>query len=113
VFLYFVQNGEINLSGSGQLNLSPMTSGAYRGVLFHESDGLAQSNVSLKRADGAVLRGLINLPSRNFTVDGSGSAVMDEVNMLVNRLTTNGNGSWTFKAAPSSAFQVGVPYLKS
>ena len=113
VLLYFAENSTLNLSGSGVLSLYAPTSGKYKGVLFHEADGLLQTNVPLKRANGAVLRGLINLPSRNFTVDGSGSAVMDEVNMVVNRLTTNGNGSWTFKAAPVSTFQVGVPYLAS
>jgi hypothetical protein len=112
VFLYFPQASNLNLGG-GTVTLTAPTAGTYKGVLFHEVAGLTPTNVSLHRSSGAVLRGLINLPSRNFTVSGSSSAVMDEVNMIVNRLSTHGSGTWTFKAGPVSTFQVGTPYLAS
>jgi hypothetical protein len=114
VMLFMREASSLNLSGSGRLTLTAMTApGAFRGVLFHETPGLPVSNISLHRADGAVLRGLINLPSRNFNVSGSGSAILDEVNMVANKLTTSGNGRWSFRAAPPSSFQRGVVYLKS
>jgi hypothetical protein len=112
VFFFFEDASLLVLSGNG-VNLTAPTSGAYKGVLFHERPGVSTvTDVSLKRTNGAYMRGLINMPSRNFEVDGSGSAIIDDVTMVVRQLRTGGSGAWRFNTAPVSNFDAGAPYLK-
>jgi hypothetical protein len=113
VYIYFASASDLDLGGSGDVRLTAPSSGSYRGVLFHEAAGLRPSEVNLQRGRGGFLRGVILLPSRNFSVGGSGSATVDEVTMLINRLSTGGSGTWTFMPAPSSVADAGVPILRS
>jgi hypothetical protein len=113
VYIYFASASVLDLGGSGDVRLTAPSSGSYRGVLFHEAAGLPLSEVSLQRSRGGFLRGVILLPSRNLSIGGSGDATIDEVTMLINRLSTGGSGTWTFKPAPSSVADAGFPVLRS
>ena len=111
--MYFAGASELDLSGSGTLTLTAPADGEQQGVLMNEASGLPGSEVFIHHSPNSFLRGLIHLPSRNFNVRGSANAVADEVSMIVNRLSTHGSSTWTFKPAPASAAEVGVPTLRS
>lgn len=113
VSIYFADASTLTLEGTGELRLTAPTAGAHQGVLFHEASGLPKSDVRITRSGAGLLRGVINLPSRNLFVASSGSTTTDEVTMVVNKMTVEGSGSWSFKSAPPSVADRlrGYPYL--
>jgi hypothetical protein len=56
----------------------------------------------MTRGGTGLLRGVVNLPSRNLFVASSGTTTTDELTMVVNRATMEGGGSWSFRSAPPS-----------
>jgi hypothetical protein len=111
--IYFADSTRLELGDSGQVVLSGPTSGPYQGVLMSENLAITTAtSMSFKRSSGAFLKGVIHLPSRHITVGGSGSAVMDEVTMVVRSISTDGAGTYSFKPAPLSVAHVGEAVLK-
>jgi Flp pilus assembly protein TadG len=114
VFIYFADSTQLVLGDQGQSGrvfLTAPASGPHQGVLMSEAPGLTASPMSFKRSSGAFMRGVIHLPSRHVSVGGSGSAVMDEVTMVVNSIATDGSGAYTFKPAPLSVAHSGEAVL--
>jgi hypothetical protein len=113
VSIYLADNSTVRLEGTGELRLTAPTTGARQGVLFHEAPGLPQSTMTITRSGAGMLRGVMNLPSRNVFVASSGTTTTDELTMVVNRLTMEGSGTWRFTSAPPSVADRlrGFPYL--
>ena len=103
VFIYFADASTLTLESEGDLRLTAPPTGVHQGVLFHEAPGLPRSEMRFTRSGSGLLRGVVNLPSRNLFIASSGSTTHDQVTLVVNRLAMEGSGVWTFSAAPSSA----------
>lgn len=102
VTFYFADATTMTLEGSGELRLTAPTTGAYQGVLFNEAPNLPQSTIRMTRSGAGLLRGVMNLPSRNLFVASSGNTTTDELTMVLNRATIEGSGAWSFRSAPPS-----------
>jgi hypothetical protein len=113
VMFYLADASAITLEGTGPLRLTAPTTGVNQGVLFHEASGLAQSAFRMTRSGSGLLRGVMNLPSRNLFVASSGSTTTDELTMVLNQFTMEGSGAWTFTSAPPSVVDrlTRQPYL--
>ncbi len=80
--------GGITLSGNGSYNLSPMTTGAYAGiVIFQTRDNSTALTIS---GNASGMSGMIYAPKAALTE--SGNAALD-VSLIVDTLSISGNGA--------------------
>jgi Ca2+-binding RTX toxin-like protein len=82
--------GAINLSGNGNFNLTPASSGAYAGtVMFQSRDNTKAASLSGNATLGG-LKGVIYAPAAQLTLSGNGSL---KATLIVDNLRLSGNAS--------------------
>jgi Flp pilus assembly protein TadG len=95
VTFYFADsNSFIQINGNSRMELSAPTTGDQWGVLFYEPNGLSRSQITFNGGQNQPLKGLIYLPSRDVTYNGSSSLSSDELTMVLNTLLLNGASNW-------------------
>jgi hypothetical protein len=78
-------------NGSGTLNLSAPTSGAYNGILFYQNPNNADA-MSINGSGTLNLQGIIYAPGSDLTLNGSGGSQFYTA-LVTNSLTFNGSGT--------------------
>jgi hypothetical protein len=93
VMLYLTgPNASISLTGQGSVNLTPMTSGPYKGVAIFQD----RTDSNSGRLDGngnLSISGTIYAPDANLTMTGNGATDVFGSQVIANTLTTKGNGT--------------------
>jgi hypothetical protein len=89
VMIYNTGGGSINLSGTGNVSLNPMTSGTYAGLtLFQDRSNTASATMS--GGSNISNTGTFYVPSATLTLSGtSGTAVMG-AQFIANKVTFSG-----------------------
>ena len=93
VTFYFDDTSIIQFNSGVRADLTPPTSGDYEGVLFFERQGLPPSPFILNDTRGFDFSGLIQLPSRNVTVNGNGDVRQRDALLVFRSLIFN-NSRW-------------------
>jgi hypothetical protein len=89
VFIYNTGGGKINLSGTGDVSLSPMTTGTYAGLTVFQ-DRSSTTAATLSGGTNINLSGTFYFPSASLTMSGtSGTAVMG-AQMISKSMTFSG-----------------------
>ena len=96
VTFYFDDTSKIQFNSGVQSDLTPPTSGTYENVLFFERPGLPRTNFVFNDTRGFELTGLIQLPSRDVTVNGNGNVRQRDALLVFNSLTFN-NARWELR----------------
>jgi hypothetical protein len=76
-----------DLSGTGDLDLSPMTTGDYHGITLWQDEQITDSFTM--RGSNDLLAGLVYVPGATFDV--SGNSVFDTVQLVVKKFLLSGN----------------------
>ena len=89
VTFYFPDESSIQFNRGMTMNLSAPTSGAYRGILFYEADGLPASNWAWDSSVSESLDGLVYLPSRNLIWNSPNTVVSHQLTLVANSAIFN------------------------
>jgi hypothetical protein len=87
----FYTLGADTLTGSGSMNITAPTSGAYNGVLIYQPSS-DTSAMSVTGSGGDKITGILYAPAAPLTLTGSGS-VNVTLDMIVDRMSVTGSGS--------------------
>lgn len=98
VTFYFADTSYIQFNGTVKLSLTAPTSGTYANILMYEASGLAKSAFTINATAGALLNGLIWLPSRQLTLNSGASATAENLTLVLDTLIVN-TVNWTLDAA--------------
>jgi hypothetical protein len=93
VTFYFVNGGNVQLSGDGLVNLSAPTSGPYSGILFFGSRTTAGSSQSLTGNTGSTFQGAVYMPASDVTFTGSSSTASGCTQIIGRTVTFTGNSN--------------------
>jgi hypothetical protein len=93
-------NAAISMTGNGAVNLSPMTTGPYAGmVLFQDR---SDSNGDKLTGNGNLnITGTIYSPDASMTAVGNGTTDVFGSQIIANTLTVKGNGTVNVDYNPS------------
>ena len=84
--------GPINLSGSGNLTFSALSSGSYQGILFYQDRSVSYAAANTYTGSGNVT-GTFYFPSTSLTYSGSGNALAQAI--VASKVTMSGSGNFT------------------
>jgi hypothetical protein len=109
VMLYVTgPSAAISMTGNGAVNLSPMTTGPYAGlVLFQDR---SDSNADVLHGNGNLnITGTIYTPDAGMTATGNGTTDVFGSQIIANNLTVKGNGTVNVDYNPSLTPNVSAP----
>jgi hypothetical protein len=90
VFIYNTGGGSINLSGTGNISLSPMTSGTYAGItIFQDRSNTASATMS--GGSNISNTGTFYFPDATVTLSGSGSVGVMGSQFIANKMSFSGS----------------------
>jgi Flp pilus assembly protein TadG len=93
VMLYLTgANAAINLTGQGAVNLTPMTTGPYAGIIIFQ-DRSDYNGGTMKGNGNLNISGTIYAPAANITAVGNGSTDVFASQIIANSMTMKGNGT--------------------
>ncbi|MEP2439391.1 MAG: TadE/TadG family type IV pilus assembly protein [Roseibium sp.] len=81
----------LTVQGSSEVNLAAPDNGTYKNLLIFEAPGLQSSNSQYKLDGEMNMEGLVYLPSRNLHLNGSGEVNGDELTLVLNQLSLDGD----------------------
>jgi hypothetical protein len=84
-------NGALSITGSGAVNLSAPTTGAYNGILFYQ-DPNDTNSMKFAGSSGSTIAGIFYAPSASLSLSGADGTVF-YANMVVNTLSISGNNN--------------------
>jgi Flp pilus assembly protein TadG len=99
----------VDITGSGNINLTAPTSGPYQGVLFFE-DRNAPSGETDKVTGSGNLNVVGDLYFKNSTLDVTGSGSSTDVAIIANKLSITGSGNFA-ETVLSTASAPSVPMI--
>ncbi len=94
-------HGSINITGSGTVWLTPMTTGPYRNLLFFQDRGNTQP-FTVTGSGSLTVAGTIYVPSATATYAGSGS--VRAVQIISDRATVSASADLTIPWSPESFY---------
>jgi Flp pilus assembly protein TadG len=107
VTFYFPDTSYIQFNGTVSLNLAAPTSGTYANLLMYEASGLAKSGFSMNATNGATLKGLMYLPSRQLTLNSGASVASQSLTMVLDTLTVN-TANWSLDTSSKTIAAAGA-----
>ena len=94
--------GTINIGGSGYVNLSAPTSGAYQGVtVFYDRNNSAGLSIV---GNGSQLSGTVYAKSATMTITGNSGNMADNSLIVVDQFFFNGNTGFIDNFTPGSNY---------
>jgi Flp pilus assembly protein TadG len=97
-------NAAITLNGNGAVNLTPLTSGPYKGITFFQDR--SDTNAGTLTGNGNVnIAGAIYAPAAALTAVGNGTTDVFGSEIIANTLTVKGNGNVNVNFDTSQNFQ--------
>ena len=103
-------NAAINLTGQGNVTLSPMTTGPYAGVTIFQ-DRSDSNGGAMKGNGNLTISGTIYAPAANITATGNGTTDAFGSQIIANSMTMKGNG--TVNVAFDSGATAPVPSTRN
>jgi hypothetical protein len=89
VFIYNTGGGSINLTGTGGISLSPMTSGAYAGITMFQ-DRASTNSVSMSGTSNISNTGTFYFPSATVDLTGTSGVATFGAQFIVNKIAFTG-----------------------
>ena len=89
VFIYNTGGGAINLSGSGGVSLSPMTTGTYAGITIFQ-DRSSSTGATLSGSGNMNNTGTFYFPDSTLTLSGISGVNVVGAQIIANKLTVSG-----------------------
>ncbi|HEX4111256.1 MAG TPA: pilus assembly protein TadG-related protein [Stellaceae bacterium] len=114
-FYYADSSSYIQVNAGVNIDLSAPSGGTYANILIFEPDGLATSSLAIDgMSTTALLQGLIYLPSRNITFNGTSNASSDGMTLVAHQVIFD-NINWNVTPSPSaiSGHATGADHLSS
>jgi hypothetical protein len=102
VFIYNTGGGAINLSGSGGVSLSPMSSGTYAGITVFQ-DRNSSTGATLSGSGNMNNTGTFYFPDATLTLSGNGGVTAVGAQIIAKNLTFSGSGGIQVKYDSSVA----------
>ena len=102
VFIYNTGGGAINLSGSGNISLNPMTSGTYQGITVFQ-DRSSTTGATMSGGSNINNTGTFYFPSAKLTLSGSSGVVDVGAQIIAKDLTFSGTAGIQVKYDSSVA----------
>jgi hypothetical protein len=106
VFMYEAYNNSLSpttnalqIAGQGAINMSPMTTGIYQGVLYMQ-DRTSTNQIYVGGNGNASITGTFYAASAHAIVVGNGTSNTLGSQYVVNTLEVGGNGNMTITATP-------------
>jgi hypothetical protein len=90
VFIYNTGGGAINMSGTGGISLSPMTSGTYAGVTIFQ-DRNSSVGATLSGGTNVTNTGIFDFPTAAVTLSGTSGVAVMGAQFIANALTFSGS----------------------
>jgi len=90
--MFYIADGKVDLTGNGDIDLTPMDSGAYEGIVMWQ----ARDNADKVKTSGNgsfAVDGIIYAPSAAVEVKGNGKDLGSQ--LICDKLKINGNGTYT------------------
>ena len=104
VFIYNTGGGTLNLSGTSNISLSPMTSGTYAGITMFQ-DRANTSSVSMSGGSNVSNTGTFYFPSATLNLSGSSGVATFGSQFIVNKVAFSGTSGIDIKYNSSVASQ--------
>jgi hypothetical protein len=92
VFIYNTGAGAINLSGTGTIALSPMTSGTYAGITMFQSRA-STTGATISGGSNISNTGTFYFPAATLTLSGTSGTAAVGGQMIVKNMTFSGLGA--------------------
>jgi Flp pilus assembly protein TadG len=89
VFIYNTGGGAVNLSGTGSISLSPMTTGTYAGLSIFQ-DRTSTTGATLSGGSNISCSGTFYFPDATLTLSGTSGVATMGSQMIVNKITFSG-----------------------
>jgi len=109
VMFYIIPNGSVNLSGNGDIHITPPESGDYEGVSIFQARNNARAASITGNAD-LDLQGTLYFPAAEVSLSGNGDGFGNQLIAWTVRITGNGdltiNYNGNFPAAGNTVFLV-------
>jgi hypothetical protein len=106
VMLYLTgPNASISLTGNGAVNLSPMTTGPYAGIVMFQ-DRSDSSSGDLHGNGNLNITGTIYAPAAALTATGNGTTDVFGSQIIADTLTVKGNGTVNVNYDPNATARV-------
>lgn len=95
VFFYLTNGATLNIDNGANVNLTAMSSGTYKGIVFYQ-DPADSNEITLGGGASSVIDGDIIAPSATLT-DGNYESMTIDSDIVVNKFVSTGSGSLTLK----------------
>ncbi|HTP00590.1 MAG TPA: pilus assembly protein TadG-related protein [Anaerolineales bacterium] len=103
--LIYMADGGFNMTGSGDLTLTPMTTGDYKGLTIY-MDRSNDSAFSMTGSGNSTFSGTVYAPASDLTFTGSGTPFVLDSQIIGYTATLTGSGGLSLAFNASHNFQV-------
>ncbi len=110
--MIYMQSGALSTGGNVDLNVSPMTSGTYKGLSVYV-DRTNSSPITLTGSGNSTFVGTVYAPSSNYTANGAGSSFVIDSQIISLRAEFTGSGGLTLNFNPANNFGGAPPNAPS
>jgi hypothetical protein len=109
VMIYMAKGAKLKLTGSGDIVLTPPTSGPYAGISIFASRESAGVAHSLTGSSDAAIDGAIYVPTGSLTLTGSNDTASAKcVQIITDTLTVTGSGDFKMKCTESPGPRISI-----
>jgi hypothetical protein len=109
--MLYLQSGSFSMNGSGNLNISPPTSGPYKGLTIYMDRG--NTNAYSMRGSGASnFSGTIYAPSSAVTLIGSGGTFVVDSQIICSTSNITGSGGLNLAYNPANNYNPSDPGIE-
>ena len=105
--LIYLKTGEFDMTGSGDLNLMPMTTGAYSGLTVYLDRSNATS-FSMTGSGDSTFSGTVYAPAADIILTGSGTPFLLHSQMVASTVSLRGSGGLNINSDANYNYHIPV-----
>lgn len=101
--MIYMKGGSLSLSGNGNLDVTPMTSGTYKGLSVY-MDRANSNPISISGSSSSSFTGTVYAPASAYTANGSGGTFVMDSQIICFSAELKGTGGLTLNFDPSNNY---------